>query len=249
MESVQRVLCGRPWPLLPTIGWTTSWPSWMSIASDRVRLHPCSMTWRPTASAAKLLGQFQTSSTFYGTPVSSFECQLSLISWLLVKLRCQSQPFDPSVLPVYFEYLICTLFEGHGLYLFKMFFLFLKKVEHLCRRWPQCGGAVQSFLASPESSGQTHMHCCKDIQGQRAQKWVWSFDILLTGKNNPLYAEYPPILHLKILKILTTGTVSPSPRTGLKMFWKTWKLRSKSPTKPCALNCLKRILHQQTLAP
>lgn len=69
--------------------------------------------------------------------------------------------------------LICTLFEGDGLHLFNimlhmLFFFF--KVEHLCCRWPQCGGAVQSFLASPASSRQTHVHCCKDIQGQRAQK-------------------------------------------------------------------------------
>lgn len=47
------------------------------------------------------------------------------------------------------------------------------QVEHVCCGWPWCGGAVQSFLASSASQGQTHLHCCKDIQGQRTQKWVF----------------------------------------------------------------------------
>lgn len=61
--------------------------------------------------------------------------------------------------------MVCIYLTPCCLCLFLSFFpfFFVLKVEHLCCRWPQCGGAVQSFLASPAGSGQTHVHCCKDL--------------------------------------------------------------------------------------
>lgn len=56
MESVPRVPCGKPWPLLPTTSWTTWWPSWMLIDSVRVIRHPSSIKWMSIKSAANPLG-------------------------------------------------------------------------------------------------------------------------------------------------------------------------------------------------
>lgn len=32
---------------------------------------------------------------------------------------------------------------------------------------------MQSVLAGPAGQGQAHLHCCKDLQGQRTQRSVW----------------------------------------------------------------------------
>lgn len=147
--------------------------------------------------------------------------------------------------------LTCTLLEGDGLHLFNIMlpigFIFIFKyrwntyvvdghsVEELCK----------AFWQAQQVQGKPTCIVAKTFKG-KGLKSEWSVWYLITGKKKET-PEYP-ILCLKILKILTTGMESPSPRTGLRTFWKTWKLRSKSPTKLCALNCLKRMLHLQTSA-